>query len=147
MKSTLAAIVLVATSITAMAQGTPVGLWRNVDDKSGEVKAEIRIGETNGALLGRIEKSLRRDAKPDAVCDECSDDRKGKPITGLDIIRGGKKAEGKDVWEGGKILDPENGKEYRASFTPIDGGRSWKCAATSAPSGAPKPGHERSDHL
>ena len=30
---------------------------------------------------------------------------------------------GKDVWEGGKILDPENGKEYRASFTPIDGGK------------------------
>lgn len=126
MKSTLAAIVLVATSVTAMAQGstlTPVGLWRNVDDKSGEVKAEIRIGEANGALLGRIEKSLKKGTLPDAVCEECSDDRKGKPITGLDIIRGGKKAESKDVWEGGKILDPENGKEYRASFTPIDGGK------------------------
>ena len=123
MKSTLAAIVLLAVSATAMAQSTPVGLWRNVDDKTGEAKAEIRIGEANGALIGRIEKSLRKDAKPDAICDECSDDRKGKPITGLDIIRGGKKADGKDVWEGGKILDPENGKEYRASFTPIDGGR------------------------
>lgn len=126
MKSTLAAIFLAAISATAMAQGTgltPVGLWRNVDDKTGEAKAEIRIGESNGALIGRIEKSLRKDAKPDAICDECSDDRKGKPITGLDIIRGGKKAEGKDVWEGGKILDPENGKEYRASFTPVDGGK------------------------
>ncbi|WP_062363305.1 DUF2147 domain-containing protein [Variovorax paradoxus] len=123
MKSTLAAIVLAATSFTAMAQNTPVGLWRNVDDKTGEAKAEIRIGEANGALIGRIEKSLKKDSKPDAICDECSDDRKGKPITGLDIIRGGKKAEGKDVWEGGKILDPENGKEYRASFTPIDGGK------------------------
>jgi len=127
MKATfVAAIVFAATSVvavSAMAQSTPVGLWRNVDDKTGEVKAEIRIGETNGALLGRIEKSLKKDAKPDAVCDECSDDRKGKPMLGLDIIRGGKKAEGKDVWEGGKILDPENGKEYRASFTPIEGGK------------------------
>ncbi len=123
MKSTLAAIVLAATAVTAMAQSTPVGLWRNADDKTGEVKAEIRIAETNGALSGRIEKSLKKDTKPDATCDECSDDRKGKPITGLEIIRGGKKAEGKDVWEGGKILDPENGKEYRASFTPIDGGK------------------------
>lgn len=123
MKSTLAAIVLLAASATAMAQSTPVGLWRNVDDKTGEAKAEIRIGETNGTLIGRIEKSLRKDAKPDAICDECTDDRKGKPIAGLEIIRGGKKAEGKDVWEGGKILDPENGKEYRASFTPIDGGK------------------------
>jgi uncharacterized protein (DUF2147 family) len=121
-----AAIVFAATSIvavSAMAQSTPTGLWRNVDDKTGEVKAEIRIAETGGALLGRIEKSLRKDTKPDAVCDECSDDRKGKPIAGLEIIRGGKKAESKDVWEGGKILDPENGKEYRASFTPIDGGK------------------------
>ncbi|QGW80757.1 DUF2147 domain-containing protein [Variovorax paradoxus] len=123
MKTTLAAIVLAAISATAMAQSTPVGLWRNVDDKTGEAKAEIRIGEANGALIGRIEKSLRKDTKPDAICDECTDDRKGKPIAGLEIIRGGKKAEGKDVWEGGKILDPENGKEYRASFTPVDGGK------------------------
>jgi uncharacterized protein (DUF2147 family) len=123
MKSTLAAILFTVTAASAMAQTTPVGLWRNADDKTGEVKAEIRIAETNGALSGRIEKSLKKDTKPDATCDECADDRKGKPIAGLEIIRGGKKAEGKDVWEGGKILDPENGKEYRASFTPIDGGK------------------------
>ena len=123
MKRTLAALLFTATALSAMAQSTPVGLWRNVDDKTGEVKAEIRIDETNGALLGRIEKALGKDAKPGATCDECSDDRKGKPMVGLDIIRGGKKAESKDVWEGGKILDPENGKEYRASYTPIDGGK------------------------
>ena len=123
MKSLLAAIFLVAGSASALAQVSPVGLWRSVDDKTGEAKAEIRISESGGALQGRIEKTLRKDAKPDAVCEECNDDRKGKPIAGLEIIRGGKKAEGKDVWEGGKILDPENGKEYRASFTPIDGGK------------------------
>jgi uncharacterized protein (DUF2147 family) len=123
MKKTFAAVLFAVTAASAMAQVTPVGLWRNVDDKTGEVKAEIRIDETNGALLGRIEKALGKDAKPGATCDECSDDRKGKPMVGLDIIRGGKKAEGKDVWEGGKILDPENGKEYRASYTPVDGGK------------------------
>jgi uncharacterized protein (DUF2147 family) len=123
MKKTLAAVLFAVTAASAMAQVTPVGLWRNVDDKTGEVKAEIRIDETNGALLGRIEKALGKDAKPGATCDECSDDRKGKPMVGLDIIRGGKKAEGKEVWEGGKILDPENGKEYRASYTPVDGGK------------------------
>ena len=108
---------------SAMAQMSPVGLWRNVDDNTGEVKAEIRIGENGGVLYGQIEKSLKKDGQGDATCDECTDDRKGKPIAGLDIIRGGRKVEGKDVWEGGKILDPENGKEYRASFTPIDGGK------------------------
>ena len=123
MKALLAAFVLAAGATSALAQMSPVGLWRSVDDKTGESKAEIRIGESGGALQGRIEKTLRKDAKPDAVCEECTDDRKGKPMAGLEIIRGGKKAEGKDVWEGGKILDPENGKEYRASFTPIDGGK------------------------
>ncbi|RYF35174.1 MAG: DUF2147 domain-containing protein [Comamonadaceae bacterium] len=123
MKQAIAAIIFAATSASALAQMSPVGLWRNVDDKTGEAKAEIRVSETGGALAGRIEKTLRKDAKPDATCDECTDDRKGKPIAGLEIIRGGKKAEGKDVWEGGKILDPENGKEYRASFTPTDGGK------------------------
>jgi uncharacterized protein (DUF2147 family) len=123
MKSTLVAMALAASAASAMAQMSPLGLWRSADDKTGEAKAEIRIGESNGALAGRIEKSLKKDARADALCDECTDDRKGKPIAGLEIIRGGGKAEGKDVWEGGKILDPENGKEYRASFTPIDGGR------------------------
>jgi len=123
MKAAFATLLLALGATTAMAQMSPVGLWRNVDDKTGEVKAEIRIAETGGALTGRIEKTLAKDAKPGATCDECPDDRKGKPVTGLDIIRGGTKAEGKDVWEGGRILDPENGKEYRASFTPTDGGQ------------------------
>ncbi|VTU13895.1 hypothetical protein SRS16CHR_00819 [Variovorax sp. SRS16] len=121
MKDLLAAIAFAAAATSAMAQMNPVGLWRNVDDKTGEAKAEIRIAESGGALAGHIEKSLKKDGKP--VCDECTDDRKGQPIAGLEIIRGGRKAEGKEVWEGGRILDPENGKEYRASFTPIDGGK------------------------
>jgi uncharacterized protein (DUF2147 family) len=122
-RAALLALALAAGATCAMAQMSPVGTWRSVDDKSGEAKAEIRIGESAGALDGRILKSLKKDTAADAVCDECSDDRKGKPIAGLQIIRGGTKAEGKDVWEGGKILDPENGKEYRASFTPVDGGK------------------------
>jgi len=123
MKRAFTALAFVAASGAAMAQMTPVGAWQTVDDKTGEVKSQIRIAENGGALSGRIEKILRKDAKPDALCDECVDDRKGKPMVGLELIRGGRKAEGKDVWEGGKILDPENGKEYRASYTPIDGGK------------------------
>ena len=122
MRQALAAIFCVAITASAWAQVTPVGTWRSIDDKTGEAKAEIRVTESGGALSGRVERSLKKDSKPDAVCTECTDDRKGQPMVGLEIIRGGKKAEGKDVWEGGKIIDPENGKEYRASFTPIDGG-------------------------
>ena len=113
---------LAFASSATFAQSTPVGLWRNVDDKTGEVKAEIRITEAQDGLRGRIEKVLKKDVKPDEVCDKCEDDRKDKPVVGMEIIRGGKKSADGDVWEGGKILDPENGREYRLRLAPIEGG-------------------------
>ncbi|MCV4777311.1 DUF2147 domain-containing protein, partial [Escherichia coli] len=63
-------------------------------------------------------------AKPDAVCEKCSDDRKNQPIVGLTIIRNVKK-NGDDaaLWDGGDILDPNNGKVYRVRMKPVDGGR------------------------
>ena len=126
---------LFAASFGAFAQTTPVGLWRNIDDKTGEPKAEIRISENAGVLSGQIVKRLAKDAKPDAVCDECKDDRKDKPIQGLEIIRGAKKAEGKDVWEEGKILDPENGREYKLRLTPIEGGKKLEVRGSFGPFG------------
>lgn len=111
------------TATAAMAQMTPVGLWRQVDDKTGVAKSEIRIVEEAGVVTARIEKRLDPAAKPEDKCDECKDDRKGKPIVGLEIIRGVKKVEGKEVWDGGKILDPAEGKEYNARLTPIEGGK------------------------
>ena len=127
--------VLISAAAGAFAQSTPVGLWRNIDDKTGEAKAEIRISETAGVLSGQIVKRLSKDAKPDAVCEECKDERKGKPIDGLEIIRGARKAEGKDVWEGGKILDPENGREYTLRLTPIDNGRKLEVRGSFGPFG------------
>ncbi|MDA7417819.1 DUF2147 domain-containing protein [Xenophilus arseniciresistens] len=123
MKFIPAAILLAALSGPALAQMTPVGTWQSIDDKTHEAKSQIRISESGGVLSGRIEKLLRKEAKQDAVCEECTDDRKGQPLIGLEIIRGAKKAEGKDVWEEGKILDPENGKSYTLRLTPVEGGK------------------------
>ena len=117
-------------------KATPEGLWRNIDDKTGEAKAEIRIRDIGGGVLnGALEKRLSKDAKPDEVCDECSDDRKGKPILGLEIIRGAKKADGKEVWEGGKILDPENGRNYTLRMTPVEGGKKLEVRGSIGPFG------------
>jgi hypothetical protein len=71
---------------------------------------------------------------------QCTDDRKDKPMLGLEIIRGAKKAEGKDVWEGGKISTPKTASNYTLRLTPSKAARSWKCAAPSARSAAPRPG-------
>ena len=116
------ATALMALAWPVLAQTTPVGLWRSVDDASGEAKAEIRIAaDSAGVLSGRIEKAITRTAEP--LCTQCSDERKGKPKLGMEIIRGVRQAEGKPEWEGGKILDPENGKEYTVRLVPLEGGR------------------------
>ena len=132
-----AALVLAAAFAAgaACAQSTPVGTWRNIDDKTGEAKAEIRIAESGGALNGNIVKRLGKQAKPTDACDECKDDRKGKPMDGLEIIRGAKKTEGKDVWEGGKILDPESGRNYTLRMTPIEGGKKLDVRGSFGPFG------------
>jgi uncharacterized protein (DUF2147 family) len=122
MIKTPVAVVLSLASTMAMAQMTPEGLWRNIDDKTGEAKAEIRIASmAAGALHGRIEKALTQSGEPN--CTACTDDRKDKPKVGMEIIRGARKSVTEAVWEGGKILDPENGKEYTLKMTPLDGGK------------------------
>ncbi len=122
MNKAYVAMFLVVLSGLASAQMSPVGLWRSIDDKTGQAKAEIRISaQASGSLSGVIEKALVTSGDPN--CDLCTDDRKGKPKLGMEIIRGAKKAEDKDVWEGGKILDPENGSTYTLRLTPVDGGK------------------------
>ncbi|AVO48753.1 DUF2147 domain-containing protein [Melaminivora suipulveris] len=135
MKQSLAAIVFAAIAAPTWAQMSPVGLWRSMDDKTGEAKSEIRIEDKGGALEGRIEKLLRKDADPAAKCVECKDALKDQPMVGLPIITGAKKAEGKDVWEGGKILDPENGKQYTLRLTPADGGQKLEVRGSIGPFG------------
>ena len=124
MKKVLFAASLLGLAAFAQAQMTPLGAWHSIDDETKKPKAVIRISaNASGALSGIVEKSL--DPKPGAEpnCDKCTDDRKGKPKVGMEIIRGGKKVDGNDVWEEGKILDPENGTDYRLRLTPVDGGK------------------------
>ena len=135
MKQSLFAIFLGALAFSALAQSTPVGLWRNSDDKTGEAKAEVRITETAGVLSGKIEKRLLKTAKPEDVCTACSDERKDQPLLGLEIIRGARKAEGREVWESGKILDPENGRSYTLKMTPIDDGKKLEVRGSFGPFG------------
>ncbi|MBF6631366.1 MAG: DUF2147 domain-containing protein [Comamonas sp.] len=135
MNKALAALVFVAFGAPAMAQMSPVGVWKSMDEKTGAAKSEVRITDNGGVLSGKVERILRVGADPAAVCDKCSDDRKDQPMVGLEIIRGAKKAEGKDVWEDGKILDPENGKNYTLRMTPIEGGAKLEVRGSIGPFG------------
>jgi uncharacterized protein (DUF2147 family) len=111
---------LLAQTPLALAQAnSPVGLWKSIDDETKQPKALIRIAEQGGVLVGKIEKILTD--KADAVCELCPDDRKGKPVQGMTILTGLKK-DGEE-WSGGEVLDPNNGKIYKAKAKLVDGGR------------------------
>lgn len=124
MKSLRFLVSLAGCLLTASvsAQMTPVGVWHTFDEKTNEIKSEVVIEEAQGKLRGRISKLLRKDADQSRRCTECTDERKDKPVLGLEIIRDAQKLTDQAVWGEGKILDPENGKEYALKLTPIDGG-------------------------
>lgn len=123
MRTLIAAAVLGVLTSAVQAQGTPIGLWRTIDDETKQVKSLVRISESGGVVTGKIEK-LVNPSEADPKCDKCSDDRKDQPIVGLQIIRNVRQdADDKSLWTGGEILDPGKGKTYRARFKPVDGGK------------------------
>ncbi len=123
MKAAIVAGALALAAMSAWAQNTPVGLWKTIDDDGKTAKSLVRITDAGGVLSGKIEK-IFDPAKQDSKCDKCSDDRKDQPVLGMVILRNMKQdADDKDVWAGGEILDPNNGKTYRARIKPIEGGK------------------------
>jgi uncharacterized protein (DUF2147 family) len=122
MKQLLTALALFAAAGGALAQATPVGLWKTIDDETKTEKSYVRISELAGVLSGKIEKVLDP-AKQDAKCDKCSDERKDQLVLGMTIIRNAKPDADREHWEGGDILDPNNGKVYRLRLRPLDGGK------------------------
>jgi uncharacterized protein (DUF2147 family) len=123
-KNLAVACLLAGAALSAAAQATsPAGLWRTIDDSSKKDKSLVRIVEANGVYTGKVEKIVDPDSPKDAVCKDCSDERKDKPIVGMTIIRNVKQsADDKAVFEGGDILDPNNGKVYRVKLKLIDNG-------------------------
>jgi uncharacterized protein (DUF2147 family) len=111
-------------SLPGLAQTSPVGLWQSIDDATGKPRAEIRISEAAGVLTGRIERSLLpTPVGAVLLCTLCQDDRKDKPLIGLDIIRQMKAGSDAQTWEGGDILDPDKGKIFKLRLQLQEGGK------------------------
>lgn len=113
---------LMASAVT-WAAPSPDGLWKTVDDRSGRVKAVVRIERGGDTLGGVIERLFRLpDEVQDPVCKACEGDRKDKRIVGMTILWGMHPA--RKGWEGGSILDPENGKVYSCKLSLSPDGQS-----------------------
>jgi uncharacterized protein (DUF2147 family) len=122
MKKLLISAALALGTSLALAQATPAGLWKTIDDDTKAEKSLVRITESGGVYTGKVEKILTD--KTDAKCVECTDDRKDKPVQGMAILRDIKlDPADKTQWIGGDILDPNNGKIYKVRIKTADGGK------------------------
>ncbi|QOR73614.1 Uncharacterized conserved protein, DUF2147 family [Cruoricaptor ignavus] len=103
-----------AMLISALSFAQIEGKWQTVDDETGKPKAIVEVfKKTDGKYYAKIEKLLVKPANNNCV--NCTDDRKNKPLEGMEIIRGLKK-EG-DKFTGGSIVDPQNGKTYKCAVS------------------------------
>jgi uncharacterized protein (DUF2147 family) len=117
----LALAMLLGTQSPAQAADSPVGQWKTVDEKSGKSRSEIEIYEQGGKLFGKIASIPEpNDAQGNPkICRKCTGADKDKPVVGLVIIRD--LVPQGDRYKDGTIMDPEDGKTYKAEVWVEDG--------------------------
>ena len=111
----LGAVVLCAGVAAPLRSQEPsaVGIWEQVDEKTGRAESWFKITERNGVYEGTIVKIFPRPADDENfVCDKCEGAEKGAPVLGLKLIKGMRR--NGMGYENGTIMDPRDGSVYRA---------------------------------
>lgn len=112
---TLFSFMFLLAGSSLYAQSGPEGRWKTIDDETGNAKSIVEISRApDGTLQGTVVEILQSDRGPNPVCDKCSGERKDQPIQGMTILWGLTPKD--DDWAGGTILDPSNGRSYRAKM-------------------------------
>lgn len=100
-----------------------LGCWKTIDDKTKTPKSIVKIWKSNGKVFGKILKLFRKPPQElDPKCDKCKGKRKGQRVIGMTMIWNLK--QNGYWWKGGNILDPANGKVYRAELWTANKGAS-----------------------
>lgn len=100
------------------------GLWKSIDDETGNPKSVVNIYLEDGKLYGDIVKLFRKpDEDQDPICDKCDEDdlRYNEKIKGMTIITDMEFQDGDNEWEDGEIMDPKKGKIYDCKLWVEDG--------------------------
>lgn len=118
--TTAALLLSTAQAQTTEKVSTPIGLWRTIDDMTGQPRGIVRVYQADGGYFARIERSLTA-SEAGRKCTACTDERKDQPFVGLVLMRNVRLANSK--YSGGDILDPNTGAVYSCSFTLEDDGK------------------------
>ena len=108
-KNALVILLILLVSFSISSQNI-FGKWESLDPETRTVDSVIEVYEKDGKAYAKIIE-IKDETKRAALCTYCKDEKKNKPVLGMDILTGLEKDD--DEWSGGAILDPRNGKIYQ----------------------------------
>lgn len=108
-KNTLVILLILLVTFSISSQNI-FGKWESLDPETRTVDSVIEVYEKDGKAYAKIIE-IKDETKRAALCTYCKDEKKNKPVLGMDILTGLEKDD--DEWSGGAILDPRNGKIYQ----------------------------------
>lgn len=95
------------------------GYWKSIDKDTGKTQSIFKLFDDKGKLAGKIVKIFPKPGeKHSSICTDCEGARKGKPKVGMVFFWNFAPEDDKPrKWVDGKILNPDDGKIYKAEAT------------------------------